>query len=59
MFLPYDSLVELPYQPPPKDWKSELSGVTVIKDNGRTALCKVMAGTTNSEFLEWEHQLKA
>ena len=59
MFLPYDTLVDLPYRDPPKDWKTKLSGITLVDSvAGRTAppkhsFCKIMAGTTNEQFRKW------
>ncbi|GJE93850.1 FAD-binding domain-containing protein [Phanerochaete sordida] len=59
MFLPFDTLVTLPYQNPPEDWKTELSGITPVASvAGRTApaghaFFQIMAGTTNEQFREW------
>lgn len=59
MFLPFDTLVTLPYENPSSDWKTELSGITPVASvAGRTAppghaYFKIMAGTTNEQFREW------
>lgn len=59
MFLPYDTLVDIPFHSPPDDWQTELSGITHIPEvAGRTALSghgyyKIMAGTTNDQFRQW------
>lgn len=59
MFLPYDTLVELPYKEPPSDWATELSGITHIAAvAGKPAppghgYYKIMAGTTNDQFRQW------
>ena len=59
MFLPYETLVNLPYRDPPESFKTELSGATLVDSvAGRTAppghaFCKIMAGTTNEQFRKW------
>ena len=59
MFLPYDTLVDLPYKDPPSDWKTELSGISPVASvAGRVppeghAFYKIMAGTTNEQFRQW------
>ena len=59
MFLPYSTLVELPYKQPPNDWKSELTGIEVVPSvAGRIApdghaFVKIMAGTTNDQLRQW------
>lgn len=59
MFLPFDTLVTLPYKTPPPDWKTELSGISPVSSvAGRTAppghaYYKIMAGTTNDQFRQW------
>jgi len=59
MFLPYDTLVELPYEDPPPTFKTELAGITPVASvAGRSApsgngYYKVMAGTTNETFRQW------
>lgn len=62
MLLPYDTLVNLPYKPPPASWTSELTGegaIKIVSDvEGRTApegkaFCKIMAGVTNEQFRKW------
>lgn len=64
MFLPYETLVELPYRDPPPTFKTELSGITAIASvAGRIAspghaFYKVMAGTTNEQFRQWAFEHK-
>ncbi|KAH9914605.1 uncharacterized protein B0H18DRAFT_1044638 [Fomitopsis serialis] len=64
MFLPIESLTKLPYKQPPSDWKTELSGIEVVKSvAGRAApsghaFCKIMAGTTNDQLREWSFNNK-
>jgi hypothetical protein len=59
MFLPYSTLVKLPYHSPPASWKTELSGVSLVPSvAGRApgadhAFARVMAGTTNDQFRAW------
>ena len=59
MFLPHDTLVELPFRNPSADWKTELSGITLVPlVAGKPAppghaYCKIMAGTTNDQFRQW------
>ncbi|KAH6903835.1 hypothetical protein BKA70DRAFT_1110157 [Coprinopsis sp. MPI-PUGE-AT-0042] len=59
MFLPYDTLVDLPYKEPPSTWKTELSGIypvasvnSITPPSGK-AFYKIMAGTTNEQFRQW------
>lgn len=65
MFLPFSTLVELPYKQPPADWDSELTGVEVVPSvAGRTApsghaFVKIMAGTTNDQLRQWCFDNKA
>ena len=64
MFLPYDTLVDLPYKSPPDSWKTELSGIEIVPSvAGRTApdghaFCKIMAGTTNEQLRAWSFENK-
>ncbi|PVF94943.1 hypothetical protein CPB86DRAFT_712145 [Serendipita vermifera] len=64
MFQPYDSLVRLPHEPAPLNWRSELVGVEMVSTvAGRHAprhhaFCKIGAGTTNEQFREWCFQNK-
>ncbi|GJE93853.1 FAD-binding domain-containing protein [Phanerochaete sordida] len=59
MFLPFDTLVTLPYQDPAASWVTELSGITPVASvAGRTApsrhaFFRIMAGTTNEQFRKW------
>jgi len=59
MFLPYKTLVDLPYQDPSPSFKTELSGITAVASvAGRSSLpghgfYKIMAGTTNEQFRQW------
>jgi hypothetical protein len=59
MFLPFDTLVELPYKEPPPTWKTELSGIYPVASVGGItppsgkAFYKIMAGTTNDQFRQW------
>jgi hypothetical protein len=58
MFLPYESLVQLPHKPPPSSFTTELFGIEIVREEGETALCKIMAGTTNAQLLEWSNKEK-
>ena len=59
MFLPYDTLVDLPYQDPPPTFKTKLAGITAVPSVAgrspppRHSFYKVMAGTTNEQFRQW------
>ncbi|CAL1712310.1 unnamed protein product [Somion occarium] len=59
MFLPINTLTQLPYEDPPADWKTELSGIEIVPSvAGRAApegraFCKIMAGTTNDQLRQW------
>ena len=59
MFLPYDTLVELPYKIPPADWVTELSGISPVATVAGQlappghAYYKIMAGTTNDQYRQW------
>ena len=59
MFLPYETLVDLPYQDPPPTWNTKLSGITPVSSVGGKpaptghSYYKVMAGTTNDQFRVW------
>ncbi|EIN04699.1 hypothetical protein PUNSTDRAFT_146346 [Punctularia strigosozonata HHB-11173 SS5] len=64
MFLPYSTLVKLPYKSPPADWKTELSGATLVpsvadrRPDAEHAFVRIMAGTTNDQFRAWCYQHK-
>ena len=59
MFLPFDTLVDLPYCDPSSNFKTELSGITEVASvAGRVAppghgFFKIMAGTTNEQLRQW------
>lgn len=65
MFLPYHTMVDLPYQQPPADWKSELRGIELVDSvSGRQApsghaYVKIMAGTTSEQLRQWCFDNKA
>ncbi|KAJ3559693.1 hypothetical protein NM688_g180 [Phlebia brevispora] len=67
MFLPYDTLVKIPYHSPDPSWRSELTGRNTIHlvnsvagqaPPAGHAFCKVMAGVTNDQFREWSFENK-
>ncbi|KIJ47106.1 hypothetical protein M422DRAFT_164369 [Sphaerobolus stellatus SS14] len=67
MFLPYDTLVDIPYKSPPPSWfqKSEFSGIKLVDSvAGRTPpeghmFCNIMAGTTNEQLRAWSFANRA